>query len=140
MAIQVGGTTVISNNRALSSVNGLKTVGGSSILGSGNISIGTDINGGFNTATNGNRNSAQGNTTVISGSTNGRFFRGNFTGGNGGNPDNTNGTGTLNVNGNDSFFAFGSVDFGFVAAGSNLETVLGGNHGYVNWSMRYKDA
>ena len=141
MAIQVGGTTVISNNRALTSVNGLKTINGTSILGSGNISAGgSDISGGFNSTASGNRNSGQGNTTVLAGSTNGRFFRGNFTGGNGGNPDNTNGSGTLNVNGNDSFFCIGSVDFGFVAAGSNLQTVLGGNHGYVNWSLRYKNA
>ena len=141
MAIQVGGTTVISNNRALSSVNGLKTINGSSILGSGDIAAGgSDISGGFNSTANGNRNSGQGNTTVLAGSTNGRFFRGNFTGGNGGNPDNTNGSGTLNINGNDSFFALGPVDFGFVAAGSNLQTVLSGNHGYVNWSLRYKNA
>ena len=38
MAIQVGGTTVIDNSRVLQNVTGLKTVGGSSILGSGNIS------------------------------------------------------------------------------------------------------
>jgi len=40
MAIQVGGTTVISDTRVLSSVTGLKTVGGSSILGSGDIATG----------------------------------------------------------------------------------------------------
>lgn len=39
MAIQVGGTTVISNNAVLQNVTGLKTVNGSSILGSGNITI-----------------------------------------------------------------------------------------------------
>lgn len=39
MAIQVGGTTVISNNQVLQNVTGLKTVNGSSILGSGNITI-----------------------------------------------------------------------------------------------------
>ena len=39
MAIQVGGTSVISNNRVLQNVTGLKTVNGSSILGSGNITI-----------------------------------------------------------------------------------------------------
>jgi len=141
MAIQVGGTTVISNNRALTSVNGLKTINGTSILGSGNISAGgSDISGGFNSTTNGNRNSGQGNTTVIAGSTNGRFFRGNYTGGNGGNPDNTSGGGGLTVNGNDSFYANGAIDFGFVAAGANLTTTLSGNHGYVNWSLRYKNA
>ena len=40
MAIQVSGTTVIGNDRALSSVNGLKTIGGVSILGSGDIAAG----------------------------------------------------------------------------------------------------
>jgi hypothetical protein len=40
MAIQVGGTTVISDTRVLSSVTGLKTVGGTSILGSGDIATG----------------------------------------------------------------------------------------------------
>jgi len=47
MAIKVGGTTVIDDSRNLSSVGGLKTVGGTSILGSGNIDAGasTDVNG-----------------------------------------------------------------------------------------------
>ena len=40
MAIQVGGTTVISNSRVLQNVTGLKTVGGTSILGSGDIVAG----------------------------------------------------------------------------------------------------
>ena len=40
MAIQVGGTTVIDDSRNLSNVGGLKTVNGTSILGSGNISAG----------------------------------------------------------------------------------------------------
>lgn len=40
MAIQVGGTTVIDNSRVLSNVTGLKTVGGTSVLGSGNIATG----------------------------------------------------------------------------------------------------
>lgn len=40
MAIQVGGTTVIDNSRNLQNVQGIKTVGGSSILGSGDISVG----------------------------------------------------------------------------------------------------
>ena len=40
MAIQVNGTTVIDNSRNLSNVGGLKTVGGQSILGSGNIDAG----------------------------------------------------------------------------------------------------
>lgn len=41
MAIQVGGTTVIDNSRVLQNVTGLKTVGGTSILGSGDISLPT---------------------------------------------------------------------------------------------------
>ena len=40
MAIQVGGTTVIDDSRDLQNVGGLKTVGGTSILGSGNIAVG----------------------------------------------------------------------------------------------------
>lgn len=47
MAIKIGGTTVIDDSRNLSSVGGLKTVGGTSILGSGNIEAGasTAVNG-----------------------------------------------------------------------------------------------
>lgn len=46
MAIQVGGTTVIDDSRNLTNVGGLKTVGGTSVLGSGDISVGgsTDFN------------------------------------------------------------------------------------------------
>lgn len=40
MAIQVGGTTVINDSRVVQNVSGFKTVGGSSILGSGDISVG----------------------------------------------------------------------------------------------------
>ena len=40
MAIKVNGTTVIDDSRNISNVGGLKTVGGSSILGSGDISVG----------------------------------------------------------------------------------------------------
>lgn len=40
MAIQVGGTTVIDNSRNLQNVQGIKTIGGSSILGSGDIAVG----------------------------------------------------------------------------------------------------
>ena len=68
MAIQVSGTTVIGNDRALSSVNGLKTIGGVSILGSGDIAAGggtetvvvlasdwtnTSVNGNLSGGTNG---------------------------------------------------------------------------------------
>jgi len=47
MAIKVNGTTVVDDSRVLSNVTGLKTVGGTSILGSGNIDAGasTDVNG-----------------------------------------------------------------------------------------------
>ena len=42
MAIKVGGTTVIDDSRNLSNVGGLKTVNGSSLVGSGNISAGAN--------------------------------------------------------------------------------------------------
>ena len=41
MAIKVNGTTVIDDSRNLSNVGGLKTVNGNSLVGSGNISVGT---------------------------------------------------------------------------------------------------
>ena len=41
MAIKVNGTTVIDDSRNLSNVGGLKTVGGTSIIGSGNIAVGS---------------------------------------------------------------------------------------------------
>jgi hypothetical protein len=40
MAIKVNGTTVINDSRTLQNVGGLKTVNGTSIVGSGNISAG----------------------------------------------------------------------------------------------------
>ncbi len=40
MAIQVNGTTVIDDSRALSNVTGLKTINGTSVLGSGDITAG----------------------------------------------------------------------------------------------------
>jgi hypothetical protein len=40
MAIKVNGTTVIDDSRNLSNVGGLRTVNGTSIVGSGNISAG----------------------------------------------------------------------------------------------------
>lgn len=39
MAIQVSGTTVINNSRKLQNVTGLKTINGTSILGSGDIDV-----------------------------------------------------------------------------------------------------
>lgn len=86
MAIQVGGTTVISNNRALSSVNGLKTVGGTSILGNGDIAVG----GGFpwfqassipsvTTTIANNYNGNGTSTAVAANNTTGRYFMGTCT-------------------------------------------------------------
>ena len=43
MAIQVSGTTVINNSRVLQNVSGLRTINGSSLLGSGDISAGGDF-------------------------------------------------------------------------------------------------
>jgi len=40
MAIKVNGTTVINDSRVISNISGLKTVGGTSLLGSGDISAG----------------------------------------------------------------------------------------------------
>lgn len=40
MAIKINGTTVIDDSRNLSNVGGLKTVNGTSLVGSGNISAG----------------------------------------------------------------------------------------------------
>jgi hypothetical protein len=40
MAIKVNGTTVIDDSRNLSNVGGIKTIGGTSVLGSGNIEVG----------------------------------------------------------------------------------------------------
>ena len=37
MALKVGGTTVINDSRALENISNLKTVGGSAILGTGDI-------------------------------------------------------------------------------------------------------
>jgi hypothetical protein len=37
MALKVGGTTVINDSRALENITNLKTVGGTTILGTGNI-------------------------------------------------------------------------------------------------------
>ena len=43
MAIKVNGTTVIDDSRNLSNVGGLKTVGGTNLLGSGDISVGANV-------------------------------------------------------------------------------------------------
>ncbi len=43
MAIQVNGTTVIDNSRNLTNVGGLKTIGGTGIIGSGDIAVGQTI-------------------------------------------------------------------------------------------------
>ena len=39
MALKVGGTTVINDSRGLENISNIKTVNGSSILGSGDISL-----------------------------------------------------------------------------------------------------
>ena len=44
MAIKISGTTVIDASRHLTNVTGLKTVGGETLLGSGDISTGTVLN------------------------------------------------------------------------------------------------
>ena len=95
MAIQVGGTTVISNNRALSSVNGLKTVGGESILGSGDIAAGGAP---WNAADGTNVTTGTGTTFVAGSANTGRYFIGYFQ--NGSNFANHFG---FQVNGNNSF-------------------------------------
>ena len=46
MAIKVNGTTVIDDSRNLSNVGGLKTVNGTSLVGSGNISAGASTSQG----------------------------------------------------------------------------------------------
>jgi hypothetical protein len=46
MAIKVNGTTVIDDSRNLSNVGGLKTVNGTSLVGSGNISAGASTTAG----------------------------------------------------------------------------------------------
>lgn len=46
MAIKVGGTTVIDDSRNISNVGGLKTVNGTSILGSGDIEAGASTDTG----------------------------------------------------------------------------------------------
>jgi hypothetical protein len=63
MAIKVSGTTVISNNREVSSVNGFKTVGGESILGSGDIAAGGSGLGG---STSGPNSAGSGTSVNIS--------------------------------------------------------------------------
>lgn len=73
MAIQVGGTTVISNNRELSSVNGLKTVGGTSILGSGDIAVG---GGGFPWNDSANIGNGTFASLINNGNTNAAFVSG----------------------------------------------------------------
>ena len=81
MAIQVGGTTVIDNSRTLQNVGGLKTVNGTSILGSGNISAGASttygdvgtyvggyVNSGVSVFVDNNTNMAGSSILVYSGS------------------------------------------------------------------------
>ena len=46
MAIKINGTTVIDDSRNLANVGGLKTVNGTSLVGSGNISAGASTTAG----------------------------------------------------------------------------------------------
>ena len=46
MALKIGGLTVINDNRALENISNLKTVGGQSILGIGDISLPSASGGG----------------------------------------------------------------------------------------------
>lgn len=79
MAIKVSGTTVISNNREVSSVNGFKTVGGESILGSGDIATGGAAPS-WQSSNSGTEVSVNSGNTLVSGSSNtGRFFHGRLT-------------------------------------------------------------
>lgn len=142
MAIQVGGTTVITNNQQLQSVNGLKTINGSSILGTGNISIsgGTSMSISPN-ASNSTFNNNQGGSNAVK-SNNHRFgngafmFVGTHNSGNYGNPSNTNGNGNFNVNGTGSWYVSGGNVMGYVNSDGNLQVTSGGSHGFSTLTVR----
>lgn len=148
MAIQVSGTTVIGNDRALSSVNGLKTVGGTSILGSGDIATGgSSVLFDSNNWANANLASNNGNLQSFSGGTNGRWILAQaVTGGNGNNISGAgqvtiNGTGAwchtqsgLSSGGNQGTRAFYTSTKGMVSGDSaNMGAPSGGNFGFVGW-------
>lgn len=98
MAIQVSGTTVVSNNRQLTSVNGLKTIGGTSILGNGDIAAGggTEL-----AAVNANEWTITNTSNSISGGTNGVYGIGEvYTKGN---ANNELGRSQITHNGNNSW-------------------------------------
>lgn len=142
MAIQVGGTTVISNNRALTSVNGLKTINGSSILGSGNISISGGTSMSINpNASNTTFNNNQGGSNAVR-SNNHRFgngafmFVGTHNSGNYGNPSNTNGGGSFNVNGTGAWRVSGGNVMGYVPSGGNFTVTSSGSHGFSTLTVR----
>lgn len=125
MAIQVGGTTVISNNREVSNVSGFKTVSGSSILGSGDIEVG----GGAPWDTIGTWTSASGSApTLASGSTNGRWFIGVINNGN------TNyGTYVVNLNGNNSFMQVTGSNTGSNNASAHFTNYLTAADGNITF-------
>tara|TARA_R110002126_G_scaffold60372_1_gene157271 strand:+ start:59 stop:574 length:516 start_codon:yes stop_codon:yes gene_type:complete len=139
MAIQVSGTTVIGNDRALSSVNGLKTVGGTSILGSGDIATGgASVLFDSNNWANANIASNNGNTASFSGGTNGRWILATpVTGGNG---NNISGSGTVGINGTGAWgFAHaranttGSGKYLISGETFNMGASSGGNVGFTAW-------
>ena len=142
MAIQVGGTTVITNNQQLQSVNGLKTINGTSILGSGNISISGGTSMSINpNGSNSNFNNNQGGSNAVK-SNNHRFgngafmFVGTHNSGNYGNPSNTNGGGSFNVNGTGAWRVSGGNVMGYVPSGGNLTVTSNGSHGYSSLTVR----
>lgn len=128
MAIQVNGTEVISNNRALTNVNGLKTVGGVSILGSGDIAAGggtelININVNSPGFTNANVNSLNGGTNGVWGWVN---WNGNPTSGNEGGSINisVNGTNSWIVKTNGSGTSFGPGGVGVGTGTTNFRATI----------------
>jgi hypothetical protein len=142
MAIQVSGTTVIGNDRALSSVNGLKTVGGTSILGSGDIATGgASVLFDSNNWANSNVASNNGNLASFSGGTNGRWILATVvTGGNG---NNIGGSGQVGINGTGGWGFSPAIGAGsgntnagkhlYSGQTFNMGASSGGNIGFVGW-------
>jgi hypothetical protein len=132
MAIQVGSTTVISNNREVSNVSGFKTVSGESILGSGDI----DAGGGApwdaaGTWTSGTSNQSSSGASFLNGSTNGRWFMGVLQNGN-----------TMwsyfqiGINGNNSFMQVTGGDVGGQAGGVETTNYITASTGSVTFAAK----
>ena len=119
MAIQVGGTEVISNNRVLSGVNGLKTVGGQSILGSGDIAAGGAP---WNAADGTTAGVGSGNVFVAGSNNTGRYFVGYFQS----TSNNANHFG-FQVNGNNSFVQVTGYQNGRYVGNTNADGPLYAN-------------